>query len=164
MNKENLEKLSLLAIPILVIAFIVFFPGLNVTNQRGNFETNLKESNFEIEKKDSIKKLEHKTMREGSSDRLVQKGDEIVVNYKGWISKTGLVFDQSIEEGNNPFTFTVGSGVITGWSEGVIGMKKGEIRRLYIPSAKGYGKEGSGTDIPPNADLIFDVELLYFAN
>ena len=73
----------------------------------------------------------------------------------------GDKFDSSLDR-EQPFTFTLGSGqVIRGWDLGVVGMKVGEKRRLYIPSALGYGETGTPDGlIPPNSDLIFEVELL----
>lgn len=94
------------------------------------------------------------------TSREVTTGDAITVNYRGWLASNGTIFDQSFNRGDDGFTFTVGQGVIEGWSQGVIGMRLGEIRRLKIPSALGYGELGSGEQIPPDSDLIFDVELL----
>lgn len=69
------------------------------------------------------------------------------------------VFDSS--RGSRPFKFRLGSGeVIAGWDIGVEGMKVGGKRTLHIPAAAGYGRDGAGDDIPPNADLVFDVECL----
>ncbi|MCB0322762.1 MAG: FKBP-type peptidyl-prolyl cis-trans isomerase [Bdellovibrionales bacterium] len=87
----------------------------------------------------------------------------VSVHYTGWLNKSGekgTKFDSSVDRGS-PFTFYLGSGqVIRGWDEGVAGMKVGGKRTLYIPAALGYGSRGAGAVIPPNADLIFDVELL----
>lgn len=91
-------------------------------------------------------------------------GNEITVNYRGWRANDGFIFDESFLRGDAGFTFTVGFGVIEGWSEGVVGMKVGEVRRLKIPASLGYGEGGIGEDIPPNTDLIFDVELLEINN
>ncbi len=93
--------------------------------------------------------------------RSVESGDRISVNYRGWLASTGEVFDQSFIY-NKTLTFTVGQNVIKGWSDGVLGMKVGEVRRLKIPSELGYGEAGSEPKIPANADLIFDVELVKF--
>ncbi|MGL6188267.1 MAG: FKBP-type peptidyl-prolyl cis-trans isomerase, partial [Holosporales bacterium] len=72
----------------------------------------------------------------------------------------GKKFDSSLDRGK-AFSFTLGRGqVIQGWDEGVSGMQVGEKRTLFIPAALGYGEHGAGNDIPPNADLIFDVELI----
>jgi FKBP-type peptidyl-prolyl cis-trans isomerase FkpA len=91
-------------------------------------------------------------------------GANVVVNYTGWIyepnspQQHGAQFDSSI--GRGPFTFPLGAGqVIPGWDEGVKGMKVGGKRTLIVPAAMGYGSNGIGP-IPPNSNLIFDVELL----
>jgi len=89
-------------------------------------------------------------------------GKRVQVNYTGWLNDSeqkGSKFDSSI--GRSPFVFPLGAGrVIKGWDEGVAGMKVGGKRTLYIPADLGYGARGAGRAIPPNADLIFDVELL----
>ena len=91
------------------------------------------------------------------------KGASVNVHYTGWLNTSGekgKKFDSSVDRGT-PFSFPLGAGrVIAGWDEGVAGMKEGGKRTLYIPSKLGYGARGAGPDIPPNADLIFDVELL----
>ena len=89
-----------------------------------------------------------------------EKFDILTVNYTGKL-KDGTVFDSSKNPGRDPFRFTVGAGqVIQGWEEGFIGMKIGGSRTLTIPSEMGYGARGAGDVIPPNATLIFDIELL----
>lgn len=86
-------------------------------------------------------------------------GSRVTVNYVGMLPD-GTVFDASSRHGQ-PFTFTLGAGeVIKGWDIGVQGMKEGGKRRLIVPPADGYGSQGAGDVIPPNATLIFDVELL----
>ena len=87
-------------------------------------------------------------------------GQMVTVNYTGWLQKDGTQFDSSV--GRSPFQFQLGGHqVIPGWDEGVKGMKPGEKRQLVIPSKLGYGERGTpGGPIPPNATLIFDVELI----
>lgn len=92
----------------------------------------------------------------------VKSGNFIQVHYTGWLYENGVrgaKFDSSLDRGQ-PFSFTVGSGVIQGWSDGVVGMKTGGKRELIIPPALGYGARGAGGVIPPNATLDFEIELL----
>jgi len=92
------------------------------------------------------------------SGELAVTGSRVTVHYTGTL-ENGKTFDSSL--GSEPFSFVVGYGeVIPGWDEGVKGMKVGGKRKLIIPPRLGYGAGGAGEAVPPNATLLFDVELL----
>lgn len=106
--------------------------------------------------------LEYEIIQEGSGDSP-QPGNLLNVHYTGWLNSNGepgQEFDSSIKR-NKPYYFRIGRGhVIKGWDEGVMGMKVGEKRRLFIPSHLAYGPRSVGPVIRANSNLIFDVELL----
>ncbi|NOT26703.1 MAG: FKBP-type peptidyl-prolyl cis-trans isomerase [Acidobacteria bacterium] len=115
--------------------------------------------------RNSVAELIKQDVRPGTGAEAVA-GRTVTVHYTGWLydpsrpENKGAQFDSSRDR-NEPFSFGLGGGqVIQGWDEGVAGMKVGGQRVLTIPSAMGYGARGAGGVIPPNATLLFDVELL----
>jgi len=133
-----------------------WFNGNSSEQQRGKTAMSKQVTKFK-----SNSGLEWEVLKEGSGN-MPQPGKTVTVHYTGWLNEageTGKKFDSSVDR-NQKFSFRIGVGmVIAGWDEGVMGMKIGEKRRLYIPADLGYGSRGGGASIPPNAALIFDVEL-----
>ncbi len=102
--------------------------------------------------------LQIEDVKVGEGDEA-KAGQTVNVHYTGWLTD-GTKFDSSVDRGQ-PFRFPLGAGrVIRGWDEGVAGMKVGGKRKLTIPPEMGYGARGAGGVIPPNATLVFEVELL----
>lgn len=112
--------------------------------------------------KTTLSGLKYRDTKVGTGAKA-ESGKAVVVHYTGWLNDNGQhgkKFDSS-KDRNEPFEFNLGAGqVIKGWDEGVAGMQVGGSRTLIIPPDLGYGARGAGGVIPPNATLIFDVELL----
>lgn len=109
-------------------------------------------------KEEIMQELKSEDIKVGTGIEAVA-GKRVTVNYKGTLTD-GTKFDSSYDRGT-PFSFNLGAGeVIKGWDQGVVGMKIGGKRKLTIPSSLGYGSRGAGAVIPPNATLVFEVELL----
>ncbi len=103
--------------------------------------------------------LRYSELKTGAGEIVTGRGQTVIVHYTGWLEDE-TKFDSSRDR-DDPFSFPLDCGyVIPGWDEGVKGMRVGGIRRLVIPSELGYGSRGAGGVIPPDATLIFEIELL----
>jgi FKBP-type peptidyl-prolyl cis-trans isomerase FkpA len=152
---EHSMKKSMLMASALMIAMLAM-TGCKADSKTSTKETAMTQNVTELIKKDTV-------LGEG---REAEAGFNVTVHYTGWLydpSKAdgkGTKFDSSLDR-HEPFVFFLGGGqVIQGWDEGFAGMKVGGKRTLIIPPDMGYGAHGAGGVIPPNATLIFDVELL----
>ena len=132
------------------------------SNKADTNKTTAKETTAMTAKITELQKIDTQV----GTGREAEPGFNVTVHYTGWLYDAsakdgkGKKFDSSLDR-NQPFIFFLGGGqVIQGWDEGFAGMKIGGKRTLIIPSEMGYGARGAGGAIPPNADLIFDVELL----
>lgn len=160
-------KKNIIIALIIIVAIVLFFtlrkgaeaPAVKGTDSKKTtqLETSKQANNNSNEKKSMG--LEIKTTQEGTGERVIKSGDTIAVHYTGKLVD-GTKFDSSVDRGT-PFEFQIGQGmVIQGWEQGFLGAKVGEKRTLTIPSEMGYGSRGAGAVIPPNATLIFDVEVI----
>lgn len=149
MSKNIIVVLIILAFAVLTTLYFVF-------DYKSNKE--LKNAGPEIKIGNMENDLKIEAFKEGSGAGA-KNGDSVSVHYVGTLTN-GQKFDSSIDRGTS-FSFQLGAGqVIQGWEKGILGMKVGEKRRLTIPPSLGYGERGAGGVIPPNATLIFEVEML----
>ena len=136
-----------------LVAFVLAVAGWMISGTQGGDKDKKKEEI--ITTKSGLKYVEQKV----GDGKTAKAGDTVTVHYTGTL-KDGKKFDSSRDR-DEPFTFDLGKEkVIKGWDEGVAGMKEGGKRKLIIPPELGYGAKGFAPDIPPNAQLIFEVELL----
>ena len=104
-----------------------------------------------------ISTLQVLTLQDGTGS-AVKDTDSVTVDYTGAIASTGIIFESSLDSGQ-PFSLSSPWSVIDGWKQSLPGMKSGGKYRILIPSALGYGAAGSGTAIPANSDLVFDITI-----
>lgn len=154
-----MNKTTIIIVLVIVIAAVIglmLFKQPKQTELNQNINTNQMANTNQNEQLTDVK---IEILTAGGGEAVVKSGDLITVNYTGWLTN-GIKFDSSLDQ-NQPFSFNIGAGqVIQGWDKGLLGMKIGEKRRITIPSEMGYGSSGAGGAIPPNATLIFEVELL----
>lgn len=151
----EVKNKTILSIIILLVIALVFFVLIRPKEiMAPDYSENTSQIS-QIKKMDTVK---IDVLQEGTGE-VSKTGDTLSVHYTGTL-EDGTKFDSSVDRGQ-PFSFTLGENrVIQGWEQGMIDMKVGEKRRLTIPSSLGYGSTGAGGIIPPNATLIFEVELL----
>lgn len=146
-----------------VFKFILVFGVILLNIDLASAESQISQKEIKLEKNITTLVIKDTILGNG---RQAEKGLAVTVHYSGWLydpnqkDGKGKKFDSSLDR-NDPFVFNLGAGqVIRGWDDGVDGMKIHGKRTLIIPSDMGYGSRGAGGVIPPNATLIFDVELL----
>jgi FKBP-type peptidyl-prolyl cis-trans isomerase len=160
----KLNTIFSIALVLAVAGFIAFSMQKRDTQTPTDYTTQINtqqdmNTNTNPEMNISASGLGIQIIRPGSGPAAMV-GDTVVVNYTGTL-EDGTKFDSSLNPGREPFSFTLGEhSVIDGWEQGILGMQKGEQRRLNIPGDLAYGAQGRPPVIPPNATLIFDVELL----
>lgn len=153
-NMENKNLFNIILTAILVI--LVFGGGYYFNNKIKMENSSAMIKNNQNKSNKSMVNIE--IIKQGQGEGA-KNGDNVSVHYTGTLAD-GKKFDSSVDRGQ-PFSFVLGAGqVIQGWEQGILGMKIGEKRKLTIPAELGYGERGAGGVIPPNAALIFEVELL----
>ena len=144
-RKRRNQRIIMASVLLLFVLIILAFNWKKIFPAGGNMIT-------------TASGLQYEDILVGSGQEA-KIGDFAQVHYTGWL-EDGVKFDSSLDR-NQPFEFQIGAGmVIQGWDEGVAGMKVGGTRKLTIPSHLGYGESGAGGVIPPNATLVFEVQLL----
>ena len=159
MNKNKIIALAVMTV-LVTVGFLLFYnknekpQTADIGAMKQDAAIDLKLNNQKMNKQG----VEIEILKDGTG-AIAKKGDTVSVHYVG-VLENGTKFDSSVDRGT-PFEFSLGAGrVIPGWDIGVEGMKVGEVRKLTVPSELAYGSGGAGNAIPPNATLIFEVQLL----
>lgn len=148
-KKLRIQRIILIAVLIISIVLLIYGSRTRTANSTLSLGENMTQTSSGLQYEDTV-------LGAGAE---AKPGDQVQVHYTGWLDD-GTKFDSSVDR-DEPFVFSLGAGqVIQGWDEGVVGMKEGGTRKLMIPPELGYGARGAGGVIPPNATLIFEVELL----
>lgn len=161
MPKKNVYIAVAVAIAVVAIFLLLGFFGMTGTPQAAapTPANDAQALLSEISATGSVATLQIITTAQGAGEGA-KDGDTVTLNYTG-VLPDGTVFDSSRTEGRTPISFVLGTGyVIQGWEQGLQGMKVGERRLLAIPGDLAYGPAGRAPTIPPNATLIFDVEMV----
>jgi FKBP-type peptidyl-prolyl cis-trans isomerase len=160
MNLKVDPEIIIFVVFLLLVGLLLYFLFFNPRTEEPGSEI-LEDSKAEINIQDEetvSAELKIEVVQEGKGQEA-KNGDTLTVHYSGYL-EDGTKFDSSLD-GGEPFVFQIGQGrVIQGWEKGLLGMKVGEKRKITIPPELGYGSSGAGGVIPPNATLIFEVELL----
>ncbi|MFA5932382.1 MAG: FKBP-type peptidyl-prolyl cis-trans isomerase [Candidatus Paceibacterota bacterium] len=162
-NKKSMNIVLAVVIVLALIGVLVFISIKNKVNMPSNNDVNNIANNVPNNTVPAGNTTGKDDKAPAPTAQVAKKGDTVAMNYTGRL-ENGTVFDSNVDPKFNhvqPFIFTLGAGqVIAGWDKGIVGMKVGEKKTLTILPADGYGTAGAGGVIPPNATLIFDVELL----
>lgn len=163
-SSNSLTGFFVIVFFVVVVGAAIYFgtrsaaSPLTTPNPQGTLGNGFESAGVATPMGEEVTELMIEDIKVGTGDEALA-GKAVDVHYEGYLID-GRKFDSSRERGA-PFTFTLGAGeVIRGWDEGLVGMKVGGVRKLTIPPDKGYGAAGAGGVIPPNATLIFEVELL----
>lgn len=155
MNKTAIIILVIILILIVIGVYFLLRPESGVSQNLQQAQTQNQQTTTSYD----VQGMKVEILQQGTGD-AAKTGDTVTVNYTGTL-EDGTKFDSSLNPGRTPFQFTLGQNrVIQGWELGVLGMKVGEKRKLTIPPELGYGSQGAGGLIPPNATLIFEIDLL----
>ena len=154
---KNSIVIFILTIAVIIVSGLFLWQG-NYRSSGSSLSQSIDQSQQVSDNNYKTKEMKIETLQEGEGEGA-KAGDKLTLNYVGTL-EDGTKFDSSIGRGQ-PFTFTLGqNSVIQGWEQGLLGMKPGEKRKLTIPPELAYGEQGAGGVIPPNATLIFEVDMI----